>query len=279
MKTLPKDLDDTYARILQNIDDEGYGDRVAKILRWLAYSKRPMLLTEVAEVLTVDVNDDPRVDAEQRLENVQDLLIICSSLVSTVHQKLFNRSYPTEYGEEHEILQFAHFSVREYLGSPRLHDGPAKKFAIDEMSANTFIAESCLAYILQFENHPRVQIYEKYPLVNYAAYYMRDHARDAGESGRIVPLSKRLCRSEGGTLPLLFRRKRGCRLDVNSQGRRWPLHYAILFDLPRTTSELILEGADVNARSSSGWTPLYRVSYHFRERADLVQLLIVEWSH
>jgi hypothetical protein len=51
-------LDDTYARILCNIDEE-YSQDAFKILQWLAYSARPLRIKEVAEVIAVEIDDDP----------------------------------------------------------------------------------------------------------------------------------------------------------------------------------------------------------------------------
>ena len=84
LRSLPKDLDDTYARILQSIDNDEHSKLVAMIMQWLAYSRRPMYLTEISEVLTVDPDDDHPFNMERRLEDPQDLLRICSSLVTTV---------------------------------------------------------------------------------------------------------------------------------------------------------------------------------------------------
>lgn len=87
LRSLPKDLDETYAQILQCIDNDGYGKEVAKIMQWLAYSWRPMSLTEVSEVLTVDPEDDAQFDIERRLVEPHELLRMCSSLVTTVRQQ------------------------------------------------------------------------------------------------------------------------------------------------------------------------------------------------
>ena len=82
LRTLPKDLDETYARILQSIDEDGYGEQVSKILQWLAYSERPLSLGEMAEVLAVDVHGC-QFGVERRLADPRDVVAICSSLVTT----------------------------------------------------------------------------------------------------------------------------------------------------------------------------------------------------
>jgi hypothetical protein len=54
LKSLPKTLGNTYARILCDIDEE-YSQDAFKILQWLAYSARPLRIEEVTEVIAVNI--------------------------------------------------------------------------------------------------------------------------------------------------------------------------------------------------------------------------------
>src|SRR6202020_635271 len=81
LKALPKTLDETYERILVNID-EMYREDVRKVLQFLAFSACPVSLEEVVEVLAVSLEDSPRFDPEQRYPEPRDILTRCSSLVS-----------------------------------------------------------------------------------------------------------------------------------------------------------------------------------------------------
>jgi hypothetical protein len=56
LKSLPRTLDDTYARILASIN-EAYSQDALRILQWLVYSTRPLLLEEVAEVVAVNTEE------------------------------------------------------------------------------------------------------------------------------------------------------------------------------------------------------------------------------
>src|SRR5437764_417870 len=136
LKSLPKTLDDTYARILLSID-EGYIQDALKILQWLSFSTRPVLIKEVAEVVAVDLErSHPRFDPEQRLHEPHDLLVICSSLVTTSSVTF---ELPDGELEGTEELRLAHFSVKEYLTSERIQAGPASKFGILEITAHLSI--------------------------------------------------------------------------------------------------------------------------------------------
>ncbi|KAM0799070.1 ankyrin repeat-containing domain protein [Usnea florida] len=282
LRSLPRDLDDTYARILQDIDSKGYGDQFAKILQWLAYSARTLSLKEMAEVLTVDMERDPMVDFERRPEDPQEVLELCSSLISIVAGNTDNRHVPdTEY------LQFAHFSVREFLMSPRLDNGPARKFAVDKMRANILIAESCIAYIIRLDsvkvNSDDWTVYEKYPLSRYAADHWHIHVKNARENGRIISLLGRLFRSWSTTSELpswLGTLTFFPELYTDARSRFLPLHCPIVLRLPRFMRKLIVEGADVNSKNEVwGQTPLMCMLNLFpeldtHERVENVQHLL-----
>jgi hypothetical protein len=130
LKALPKSLDETYEHILQTIDDEHHDD-VLKVLQWLAFSARPVTLAEVAEALAMDcTNDHPQFDPDQRMQNPQDILSICSSLV-TISSPTVTVNGGTETHNlsiKAEELRLAHFSVQEYLTGERIQNGPMVQF-------------------------------------------------------------------------------------------------------------------------------------------------------
>ena len=300
LRSLPKDLDDTYARILQRIDDAGDSEYVASIMQWLAYSTRPMSLVEIAEVMTVDTKGDPRVDVERRFEDPQDLLRICSGLVTTVHQRMFPDLMTIGAGEEEEILplaeilQFAHFSVLEYMRSPRLHGEPGKKFAIHGENAHVFISETCMIYLLHlslpqtdFDSTLLRKISTEYPLANYAFQNWHHHARRAIENGEVAALCEKFLQSEGYALHIWLKIEMYYPPDVDTRGKISPLHLACSLNLPKTVSRLISNGADVTVGRwfSNGadvatttqvdsWTALIEASYHTCELIEIVNLLL-----
>ena len=84
MSSLPKTLDATYERILIGIEGLGYGQKALTLLQSLAFSSRPLTVEEAVEILAVDHKTrvfSPRM----RLLDPQDVLSICSSLISVVH--------------------------------------------------------------------------------------------------------------------------------------------------------------------------------------------------
>jgi hypothetical protein len=87
LKALPKSLDETYDRILLNIDEQ-HSDQALKIMQWLAFSARPVTLEEVGEALTVDLDHGCMLEPDARLQDSHDILTICCSLVTVSSQGL-----------------------------------------------------------------------------------------------------------------------------------------------------------------------------------------------
>jgi ankyrin repeat protein len=163
--TLPSTLDETYDRILCSIhkDDVDYAIR---ILHWLAFSKRPLTVQELSEVIAIELDRRPAFDRDEVLEDKMEVLDICSSLVA-IRDDLGERN----------IVVLAHYSVKEYLTSDRCALGPAARFKINMDFSNEFIARSCLAYLLQFQDPALLPELRQSALAQYAAQYWIAHAQ------------------------------------------------------------------------------------------------------
>ena len=81
LHALPRTLDETYARILAKIRGE-YQEYAFTMLQWLCFSPRPLRLEELAEVVAIS-NEEPWIHPEERLADPQDVLTICSTLITT----------------------------------------------------------------------------------------------------------------------------------------------------------------------------------------------------
>ena len=185
LASLPKDLDETYDRILDSIDED-YQQDALKILQWLTYSARPLRLEEVAEAIAIDVKESPRFNPDKRYREPRDIWRICSSLISLQEEVLED----TGTGNPRVIVQLAHFSVKEYLVSSRIQKGRAKHYSIQEVDANVIIAEDCLAYLLQFDEPGSLTTKSvlEFPLANYAAIYWTKHAQVVERYSTLAPV-------------------------------------------------------------------------------------------
>jgi hypothetical protein len=127
---MPPGLDETYDNILRNISEDDR-ERVRRALYWIINADRPLSLDELAEAIAIDPSQ-VEFDKSMRLFVVEDLLEMCGSLVQLDSTK--------------ESVGLAHYSVQEYLLSPRLasKDMPISYFAVDR--SKHLITSSLLTY-------------------------------------------------------------------------------------------------------------------------------------
>src|ERR1700747_1628782 len=113
LKELPETMDETYERILRDINKANW-DHAHRLLECLTVAVSPLRVAELAEVLAVDFGTascggTSRLNTDWRWEDQEEaVLSTCSSLISVVD----------EYGVQ--VVQFSHFSVKEFLTSSRI---------------------------------------------------------------------------------------------------------------------------------------------------------------
>ena len=142
MSALPKSLDETYERILSGID-EIHQPEVMKVLYALTVSVEQLTLEEIVEILAVDLEaTPPRFEPDSRLLDPRTVLSMCSSLVTTSRVEPWSAFVG-------KTLRLAHASVADYLTRPN-PSGPSQ-FLFTRNSASQFLAQTCLAYLLNPE--------------------------------------------------------------------------------------------------------------------------------
>jgi hypothetical protein len=163
---LPKGLDETYARILANINPE-WQHYVYDILTLLAFSIRPLKLREVVDAIAVDAETGCFSD-DEKLQDPMDILKIGSSLIAL--------SNYAETPSVYQDLKFAHFSVKEYLVSDRTAHS---QYHISEGRAHHLIAERCLLYLISDLDSP-IRPYDnrqRLTFVEYSSNFWHRHAQ------------------------------------------------------------------------------------------------------
>ena len=175
---LPESLDAMYGGVLEEIKKP---NRVhtRRLLQCLVVATRPLRVAELAEVLAVDFDDKegiPRLEPDWRWEEQEiALLSTYSSLIAIV-----------EAGDS-RVVQFSHFSVKEFLTSPRLAttSGEVSNYHINLESAHTTLGQTCLGVLLQIQDDVEVRTPEDHPLARYAAGCWTTHARFGEVSSRL----------------------------------------------------------------------------------------------
>ena len=170
LKELPQTLDETYERILSGIDKDVRGYAHC-LFQCLCVSFRPLRLAELAEVLSISF--DSRNVSENHIDwrsedSQQALLSACSSLLTVVNI------------DGSPVVQFAHFSVREYLMSGRLANAGERHshYHVLPHLSHSILAQASLSTLLSLDGHIDARAVEQdHPLAIYGALHWVDHAK------------------------------------------------------------------------------------------------------
>ncbi|KAF2809376.1 uncharacterized protein BDZ99DRAFT_531589, partial [Mytilinidion resinicola] len=248
----PKDLDTTYSRILSNVP-EMYHCELRTILMLLSFSTRPMTIQEVAEATAVDLKKQS-FTTKNRFGDPSDLLEFCSSLVSL----------------DHKIIQFAHFSVKEYLLASRTKESIPTPFLFNDHLSHSQITQMCLIYLLDFNGGKKIvrNHDSEFPFLGYAALHWATHLTQVKETERdaIEALLMRVFDPENDNH--LINLLNLCNPDGAKQVTMQPnsrttrdfkpaLYYASYYGLSPIVKLLLKHGADINCSSNDFYgTPL-----------------------
>jgi hypothetical protein len=179
LEELPESLDETYERILREIKKPNR-DHARRLLQCLVVAIRPLHVGELAEVLAVDFEDAegiPKLNPSWRWEDQeQAVLSSCSSLITIV-----------DTGDS-RVVQFSHFSVKEFLTSARLATSSqdVSRYYIVLEPAHMILAQACLSILLRLDNIiEESNVEEEFPLAGYAAEYWVRHAQFEDVASRI----------------------------------------------------------------------------------------------
>jgi ankyrin repeat protein len=264
---------------------------------------RPLCVEELAEVLAFEFDAAqggiPRYRAAWRLDDqTQAVLSTCSSLVTVVSERWSGR----------QVVQFSHFSVKEFLMSNRL--GDYSRYHINPLSAHTILTQACLGVLLHLNDNGDAKSVQGLPLANYAAKHWVEHAKFEGVASRVKDGMETLFDSDKPYFaawvgiydvdnpyrrssrkipnPLYYSALCGFydlvkhlvvkhRQHVNAIcGRcRFPLFAALEKDQVEIMELLLEHGANIDARDTAGETILLKaLSRPRRNLVDIVTLLL-----
>lgn len=248
LQALPKDLNETYSRIICRIDEKHRRNTI-KVLQWSVFSRRELALEEVLETMAINVDAEDAFDTDRRLEEGSDILRICPSLITITDR-------PYELGK---TIRLAHFTVREFI----MTDARFKGESTTREYADMVIAEDCVGYLIQICNTVRtkygfpeipdqLRLYTDFPLLAYAWDNWLYHYRKAGEHHeRLFLLVAKLFNRR--TFRTLFNLQEGLspelawdkKYSVQESGSV-PIIEAASQNLVRLVKYLLDDGADVN---------------------------------
>jgi hypothetical protein len=303
LNELPESLDETYELLMTNIKRANQA-HAYRMLQCLTVAIRPLTVAELAELLAFDFDvaegDIPKLKPNWRWEDhEQAILSTCSSLVTIV----------PNYGSP--VVQFSHFSVKEFLMSDRLATSKRdiSQFRISLEEAHTLLARASLAVLLR--DPEANSSADSAHLARYAAGNWVTHAQVKNVASRVcggmrylfdpdqpyfeawVQLhdidsydhSPDVPDSEHGARPLYYAALGGFHELVEHLTVKYPqcanaqggncgtaLHSASFQGHLQVVRYLLQLGVDVNVRNVANCTPLLLASW--KGSCDVVQCLL-----
>jgi hypothetical protein len=305
LERLPKTLDETYERLLKNIN-ENNRRHAHHLLHCLAVSVRPLRVEELAEILTFDFGaakgSIPKYRPDRRPNNQEAaILSICSNLITIAD----NRGS--------RVVQFSHLSVKEFLTSDHLASarGDLSLYHILPASAHTILAQVCLGFLLHPNDYNDEKSVKGSPLAEYAAQHWVTHAQFEDVATVVMDSMKTLFDSDkpyfaawiclfdadaefGGRLtsetpsPLYYSAFHGFHdlvrylaikypQDVNAFGGSYefPLFAALHRNHFKVAETLLEHGGNVDARGKREQTALHKtIDWHDKLAIDAVLFLL-----
>ena len=143
-------LDETYERTLREVKETKW-ESAKRLLVCVTVAARPLRVKELAEILAFDFKSGeiPKFHEDWRLKDpVEAVLSACSTLLSVVNVK----SSPKCSG----VVQFAHFTVKDFLTSSRFaekYDDILRRYHISMLPAHTFMTQACLGLLLHLDEN------------------------------------------------------------------------------------------------------------------------------
>jgi ankyrin repeat protein len=170
---------------LQEIKERNW-EFAQRLLQCVAVVSRPLRVEELAEFLAFDFKAGliPKFREDWRPDDpLEAVMSTCSTLLALVNV------------DNSQVIQFSHFSVKEFLSSIRFSekcDTLSRRYHVSMAAAHAVVTRACLGILMHLdENVTRIGL-KRFSLVEYAAEHWFEHARFEGVSQNIEEGIKQL---------------------------------------------------------------------------------------
>lgn len=251
---LPKTLDETYESMLMKINTTLRKPAV-RLLRCLVAATRPLRVEELAEIFSMNFDDDetdPKHNMDRGWEDQgRGVLSACASLIDVI-----------EMGGSRAV-QFSHPSVKEFLTSTHLTTSSDRVsfYYIRLESAHKMLAQACLSTLLHLDA-------AKSPaLADYAARYWvyHVHSEDVGlldEMTQLFDVQKPHFSAWIAVYDIDEPRESSTTDPARPPYQGTPLYYAILCDLYDLVEHLLgVCPEDINVQCGQYTTAIHAALY------------------
>jgi ankyrin repeat protein len=255
LNDLPRDLDETYDRILRKIPAEDKHDTI-RLLQFLAHSHMRTTVEEAVEIIATDTNAErPSFNIKGRIADEEDIRRYGLGLISiTVTTDVF--------GIVRREVRLAHFSVKEFL-----HKRPD----FSQLIASIAITKTCLTYLGDITGGA-ASIQQNSPFGRTAAEIWTRHGASAEKDDDVFKAIMWFLEDE----ETFSRWDQLVELDsppwephASTESR---LYHACIHGLTRVAQALLAKGADVNTKGGYYGNALQAASV--RGHLEAVDLLL-----
>ncbi|KAJ7763140.1 hypothetical protein DFH07DRAFT_1018614 [Mycena maculata] len=184
LTNLPNDLFGIYSRFLEPIHQRDF-DSVARVLRWLVFSERPITLQQLTDCLAFDFSDPNRFvfDPSKRGNQVIGVCKMLQGLVTVGNDAEVLKRSEWRPRFVSPVVALAHSSVVNYLMSDAFRE--KHKHDLTKGPSHAFLAQTCIFLTLD------------YPLAEYAAQHWDYHLARCDD--RAISSTSTMCFLEGGS--------------------------------------------------------------------------------
>lgn len=175
LRQLPQGYEDTYQSTMERIEANGRLEEARRILSWIVYSRRPLMMDELRHAIATDPDTDTGYSKDELLHSY------------TMRDDMAELIY---VGRD-ETVRLQHYTLEEYLK----RDG--RRWL--ESNFSTHIARTCISYMSDlctpFQGSMKEDLKaltEAYPFVLYAHEYWGYHARIAAKEEQESPRAESL---------------------------------------------------------------------------------------
>ncbi|KAJ3964982.1 ankyrin repeat-containing domain protein, partial [Lentinula raphanica] len=134
LATLPLDLRDTYSNVIASYNSEDDLEYLYHLIIWLLYSFEPVYLNQVATLFSIDLKSQTVASNTDLLTGIET--IVDSTLITV---------------DSHNIVQFAHASVKEFLLQSHEDNHNKRVFNLNAHLAHDIMTQMCLIYLLHHD--------------------------------------------------------------------------------------------------------------------------------
>jgi ankyrin repeat protein len=279
LNALPKSLDATYERVLDEIHSTNQGRHAHRLLQCLAVAMRPLRVEVLAEVLAFELDtaeeELPSYHPDWRWEDQEHaVLSACSSLITIVKS------------ENSRVIQFSHFSVKEYLTSERLStaSGDVAQYHISLEPAHLILAQACLGVLLSTgtidkegdegsDESASKNSVDSMPLRKYAAEHWTSHTQVGNVSSHLKDTMKTLF---DPNKPYFGQWMRINNANIFYPSKQTHLSFAALHGFYDVVQHLINRHPEQVTHNDTSCSPLVSalVSQNFQKHLRIAELLV-----